>query len=385
LKNKLYFNQKIILHLQLKGSKMRIGFFTMPVHPEEKKWEVSLQEDRQAVILADKLGYYDVFIGEHLTDKSENITNSMIFLSSLISETKQIKLGTGTSNLSHMHPVLIASHAAMLDHLSGGRFIFGISPGALRCDAEVLGIINEDRGQIFAEAIDVILEIWKNDPPYNIDLPNNRFKVSSLETTFLEVGVGYLQKPYQKPLPEIVGTVVAPYSKGVIAMGEKDFHPISAHFLLPKWVKTHWENYKEGKNNVGITADTSDWRVARTIFVNDDSKTAKTYGKSDGNSPYRFFYDHLYRKLERSGRLGVFKEDQSIQDDQLNLDHILDQLVICGDPNEVIDQILKFREEVGDFGELLYGGVDWVDESLAKRSMELMAEKVIPEVNKAIQ
>ena len=105
----------------------------------------------------------------------------------LIAETKNIKLGTGTSNLSHMHPVLIASHAAMLDHLSKGRFIFGISPGALRCDAEVLGIINEDRGQIFAESIDVILEIWRSDPPYNIDLPNNRFKVSSLESTFLEV------------------------------------------------------------------------------------------------------------------------------------------------------------------------------------------------------
>ena len=82
--------------------------------------------------------------------------------------------------------------------------------------------------------------------------------------------------------------------------------------------------------------------------------------------------------------MGVFKEDQSVQDDQLNIDHILDQLVICGDPNEVVDQILRFREEVGDFGELLYGGVDWLDENLAKRSMELMAEKVIPEVNKAI-
>ena len=166
---------------------MRLGFFTMPVHPEDKKWDISLQEDREAVILADKLGFYDVFIGEHLTDKSENITNSMIFLSSLIAETKNIKLGTGTSNLSHMHPVLIASHAAMLDHLSKGRFIFGISPGALRCDAEVLGIINEDRGQIFAESIDVILEIWRSDPPYNIDLPNNRFKVSSLSPLFLKL------------------------------------------------------------------------------------------------------------------------------------------------------------------------------------------------------
>ncbi len=363
---------------------MRLGFFTMPVHPEGKDWYQSLQEDRQAVILADKLGFHDAFIGEHLTDKSENITNSMIFLSSLISETNNIKLGTGTSNLSHMHPVLVASHAAMLDHLSKGRFIFGISPGALRCDAEVLGIINEDRGQIFAEAIDVILEIWKSDPPYNINLPNNRFKVSTKETTFLEVGVGYLQKPYQKPLPEIVGTVVAPYSKGIISMGERNFHPISAHFLLPKWVKTHWINYKEGKTNVGIEADISDWRVARTIFVNDDTKIANNYGKHDSNSPYRFFYEHLYRKLERSSRLSVFKTDQNIDDDSLNMDDILDQLVICGDVNQVVDQILAFREEVGDFGELLYGGVDWVDESLARKSMELMAEKVIPEVNKYI-
>ncbi len=363
---------------------MRLGFFTMPVHPENKKWEISLQEDREAVILADSLGFYDVFIGEHLTDKSENITNSMIFLSSLISETKNIKLGTGTSNLSHMHPVLIASHAAMLDHLSKGRFIFGISPGALRCDAEVLGIINEDRGKIFAESIDVILEIWRSDPPYNIDIPNNRFKVSSMESTFLEVGVGYLQKPYQKPLPEIVGTVVAPYSKGVIAMGEKNFHPISAHFLLPKWVKTHWENYKVGKENVGLKANISDWRIARTIFVNDDSKIAKRYGKEDNKSPYRFFYDHLYRKLERSGRLAVFKSDPTTEDKDLEIDNILDELVICGDTNHVIDQILSLREEVGDFGELLYGGVDWVDKGLARKSMELMAEKVIPEVTKYI-
>ena len=73
-----------------------------------------------------------------------------------------------------------------------------------------------------------------------------------------------------------------------------------------------------------------------------------------------------------------------LDDDSLNMDDILDQLVICGDVNQVVDQILAFREEVGDFGELLYGGVDWVDESLARKSMELMAEKVIPEVNKYI-
>ena len=153
---------------------------------------------------------------------------------------------------------------------------------------------------------------------------------------------------------------------------------------MPKWVKTHWENYKEGKENVGLKANISDWRIARTIFVNDDSQVAKDYGKNNKKSPYRFFYDHLYRKLERSGRLGVFKSDPNIDDKDLDIDNILDELVICGDTNHVIDQILAFRETVGDFGELLYGGVDWLDRDLARKSMELMAEKVIPEVTKNI-
>src|SRR3954466_6671963 len=182
---------------------MKLGLFMMPMHPAEREAAQTLEEDRETIILADRLGFHDAFIGEHLTDKCENITNSMLFLASLVSDTKTIKLATGTSNLSQSHPVLIASHAAMLDQLSQGRFIFGISPGALTSDAEVLGILDQDRNQMFAEAIDVILEIWKRDPPYDIDLPNNRFKVSTAKTIALPLGVGHLAKPFQKPRPEI--------------------------------------------------------------------------------------------------------------------------------------------------------------------------------------
>src|SRR5437016_1050151 len=119
---------------------MRLGYFTMPLHPLHRDPAVTLQEDREAVILADKLGFHDAFVGEHLTDPEENITNSFIFLATLIGETKAIRLGTGTSNLSHSHPALIAAHAAMFDHLAKGRFIFGISPGTLASDAEALGM-----------------------------------------------------------------------------------------------------------------------------------------------------------------------------------------------------------------------------------------------------
>ena len=364
---------------------MRLGYFTMPLHPLERDPTETLHEDRQTIIYADQLGFYDAFVGEHLTDKAENVTNSLIFQASLIAETRQIKLGSGTSNLSHSHPTLIASQAAMFDHLAKGRFIFGISPGALASDAEALGILDEDRNKIFAEAIDVILAIWKGEPPYDIDLPDNRFKVSTRRTQVPEIGRGFLMKPYQKPLPEIVGTVVAPFSKGVIAMGRRDFHPMSANFLLPHWLNSHWDNYAQGKSEVGQVARNTDWRVARTIFVADDRSTAQRYGRSDPQSPYRYYYRQMLTKMMLSKRHVIFKKHVDEDDRHVTLDRLLDELVICGTVDEVVDQILALRESVGDFGEIVYAGMDLVDPLLGRRSMELMAHEVMPRVNAALK
>src|SRR3712207_9258772 len=131
----------------------------MPLHPLGRDWQETLREDQEAVVLADRLGFHDAFIGEHLTDKHENITNSLLFLATLIPQTEQIKLATGTTNLSHTHPVLVAVQSAMFDHLADGRFILGVSPGALPSDAEVLGIFVEDRIQFFSEATVMITRL----------------------------------------------------------------------------------------------------------------------------------------------------------------------------------------------------------------------------------
>jgi hypothetical protein len=55
---------------------MRLGYFTMPLHPFERDTTETLHEDRETIIYADQLGFYDAFVGEHLTDKAENVTNS---------------------------------------------------------------------------------------------------------------------------------------------------------------------------------------------------------------------------------------------------------------------------------------------------------------------
>src|SRR5471032_247801 len=284
---------------------MRLGYFTMPVHPMERDWSQTLREDREAIILADKLGFYDAFVGEHLTDACETVTNSMLFNATLIHDTKTIKLATGTTNLAQMHPVLVAVNAAMFDHLSQGRFIMGVSAGALTSDAEAIGLLDEDRNKIFAEAIDVILAIWERDPPYDIDFADNRFKVAINRTAALHLGVGIMAKPFQKPRPEIVGTVVAPFSPGVVLMGKRDFHPLSANFLLANHLKSHWANYAKGRAESGAKANVADWRVARTIFVADNDKTAQAYGRDDANSPYRFYFEQMRAKMKREPALCV--------------------------------------------------------------------------------
>jgi len=363
---------------------MRLGYFTMPVHPLGRDWSQTLQEDREAIILADRLGFHDAFMGEHLTDACENVTNSMMFLATLIHSTKTIKLATGTTNLAQIHPVVIAVNAAMFDHLAQGRFVMGVSPGALTSDSEAIGILDEDRNKIFAEAIDVILAVWERDPPYDIDFPGNRFKVGFARTAALELGVGILAKPFQKPRPEIVGTVVAPFSPGVVQMGKRDFHPLSANFLLSKHLRSHWQNYAKGKAEVGARADVGDWRIARTIFVADDDKAAERYARTDPNSPYRFYFEQMLAKMKRGNRLYVFKSHKDQPDEEVTHDYVVDHCVTFGTVNKVVDAILQLREETGDFGELVYAGMDWVDPALAKRSMQLMAEQVMPKVNAAI-
>ena len=133
----------------------------------------------------------------------------------------------------------------MLDHMLEGPLIMGISPGGLMSDAEVFGNYEKDRNAIFLEAIDMVLEIWRRDGPY--DLHGEHFQISTAQTMIPEIGQGTILKPYQKPHPPIVVTAVAPHSKGVTEAAKRGWTPISANFLLPEWVASHWPRYAEGR------------------------------------------------------------------------------------------------------------------------------------------
>jgi alkanesulfonate monooxygenase SsuD/methylene tetrahydromethanopterin reductase-like flavin-dependent oxidoreductase (luciferase family) len=359
---------------------MKLGFFTMPIHPVEKDWRQSLKEDREAFLLADELGFCEGYVGEHVTDQAENITSCVAFIAWLAAATKQIKLGTGTVNMPNTHPAAVAASIAMLDHMLEGRFIFGISPGGLLSDAELFGNLDADRNAMFLEAINQVLAIWEGRPPYN--LQGKYWNISTQKTLIEDIGQGIIARPLQRPHPPIVVTAVAPFSKGVTEAAARGWDPISANFLMPAWVKSHWPKYVEGCERAGRVADAANWRVAKSVFVAKDAATAKAYA-TDPGGPYVYYYRSLLTKLKNAGRIELFKTRRDQADDEVTLEQICDRLIIHGTPESVADQLLAFQDEVGSFGTLLYAGKDWKDRELGRRSMILMAENVMPRVNAA--
>ena len=361
---------------------MELGFFTMPLHPPGRDYRETLREDREAILLAEKLGFTEAFVGEHVTDRAETITSCLMFIASLVHDTSTIKLGSGTVNLPNTHPAHVAAQVAMIDTLLEGRFLFGISPGGLPSDWEAFGTLDKDRRAMFAEAIDMIIALWTTPAPYNLD---GRFwTISTERTLWAEIGQGVMPTPFQKPHPPIVVTAVEPHSKSVAAAAARGWSSISANFLLPKWVATHWSQHVEGRAQAGLTAASAEWRVAKSVFVADDEAVARDYATGP-DGPYHFYYKHLSAKLIRAGRGNLFKADPAAPDSSITTDGIVDAVVIHGTVNRVVDQLLAFREQIGNFGTLMYAGHDWVDPALARRSMELMANEVLPRVNAAIR
>ena len=113
-------------------------------------------------------------------------------------------------------------------------------------------------------------------------------------------------------------------------------------------------------------------------------ETAKRYATGTDGPYYQYFLS-LFTKLKAVGRAELFKTDRNQPEEELNVEDIVQQLVIYGTPDKVTDDLLAFREKVGDFGTLLYPAMDWKDKKLGKRSMELLATDVMPAVNSSIK
>jgi alkanesulfonate monooxygenase SsuD/methylene tetrahydromethanopterin reductase-like flavin-dependent oxidoreductase (luciferase family) len=346
-------------------------------------WEV-LDEDAAKAIYADQLGYDEFWVGEHMTCTTEPISAPMMFLASLIHRTDKIKLGTGVIALPNHHPVIVASEVAMFDHLSKGRLLFGIGPGGLASDMEIFNVLDGPyRNERMLESIDMILELWSHDPPYEIK--GKHWQLSLKDLVVPELGVGYVHKPYQKPHPEIALTAMSPYSDSIKTAAIRGFSPMSANFCPEYVVKSHWIKYEQGCEVAGRKPTGKDWRVVRNIVIaSSDSEAYDRVMNPEGSNHY--YFDYLWRVLKSVNYTAVMKPDPKQDDDTVTIEQLMDSMVIYGSPKTVADKLLGFRERVGPFHTLLMASMDGkgINRTWEWDSMTSLISDVMPLVRKGI-
>jgi alkanesulfonate monooxygenase SsuD/methylene tetrahydromethanopterin reductase-like flavin-dependent oxidoreductase (luciferase family) len=356
---------------------VKLGMFTMPFHHPDRDYASILAEDQEAVILADQLGFSEAYVGEHFSSWSERITSPLIFLATIISRTRQIRLGTGVLNLPQTHPATVAAHAAMFDQLSGGRFIMGIGPGGLVSDLEMFEVGQAElRPLMVQESIDIVLKLWAQDPPYEID---GRFWKFALKNgVWPEFKVGYIPRPLQQPHPPIALSIITPNSSSAKLAAERGWIPISGNFFHRRYLRGHWEKYLEGCEAVGRRPDPDVWRVSRSILVTETDAEAEEY-LADPDSGLSFYYKFFIHSFAQ-GRKALFmiKPDVDLPDERTTVDAVKRGMIIAGSPRRVLDQLVALRDETGHFGTLLMAGHDWDRPALWRRSMELLARDVMP-------
>jgi len=356
---------------------VKLGMFTMPFHHPSRDYTTILEEDREAIILADQLGFTEAFVGEHFSSWSERITSPLIFLASLIDRTRQIRFGTGVINMPQLHPATVAAHVAMFDQLCRGRFIFGIGPGGLVSDFELFDVGQADlRPQMMLESIDTVLKLWAQDPPYRID---GRFwKIAVEQHIYPEFKVGYVPRPYQQPHPPIALSLLTPKSTSARTAGERGWIPVSGNFFHRRYLRGQWEMYAAGCEAVGRRPDPDVWRVARSVLVTETDAEAEDY-LADPHSGLAFYYSFfLFSFTQLRKALFMVKPDVDMPDEAVTVDAIKRGMIIAGSPRSVLEQLVALREETGHFGTLLMAGHDWDQAKMWRRSMELLASEVMP-------
>ena len=348
-----------------------------PVHDPKRNYTQVLEEDRETIILADKLGFAEVWVGEHISATAEPITAPLVFLASLIEQTKNIKLGTGVFCLPLQHPAIIAGQAAMFDHMSKGRFQMGIGTGGLASDVELFDVGGTtDRGEMVRESIDMILRIWGGEAPYQIK--GKYWNAQVEDVSRLEYGVGVFPKPFQQPHPPIAISVMSPKSGSARLAGENGWIPISgANLVQPRYISSHWELYAQGCENRGVVADPEIWRVSRSVVVAPTDEEARDYVLNPDGA-LSFWFRYIVSSFGQRKALPALAPQGHPNPDALEWWEAAESMVTWGSPATVTEKLVSLRDEVGHFGTLTVTAHEWDDPTFCKRSMTLLAEDVMP-------
>lgn len=354
---------------------MRFGLFMMPLHPPERSFAESYERDLNQIVLADRLGYREVWIGEHFTERWENAPASDLLIAQALLKTERIILATGVTLLALHNPVEMAHRIAMLDHLARGRFYWGIGGGAIPTDLALFGLGTSTPAEVrerSAEALDLILKLWASEGPFTF--LGKFFSVTAPPMDPVRER-GLYMKPYQKPHPPIGVAATSLGSAAIRMAGERGFLPMSSSLLAPMHLKDHWPLVEAGAASTGRVADRREWRIGRDVFVADTAAEARDRAHAVLG---RNYVRHQYPNRRGTSQMAAAKIDPAMPDDALDVEYMMEHMWIVGDPQQCAERIRRLYGTVGGFGMLLAITQDSDDPAWDHRSLELLIRDVGP-------
>lgn len=336
---------------------MRFGAFLAPFHDPRENPTLALERDLDLIVLMDRLGFDEVWVGEHHTTGWEYIAAPEIFLAVAAERTRHIRLGTGAVSLTYHHPLMVADRIVLLDHLTRGRVNLGVGPGGHLSDAAMLGIPAAEIRDRMEQSLEVILHLLTSTEPITASGPGWELHDAVLQL-----------RPYQRPHPPLgIPSLESPF--GMALAGRVGAAPLSLFFgagdLAAQWAIT-----EEAADRAGRTASRDDWRIVVPVHLAETREQAIEEVRAGGGE---WMFEYVQALTGRPAPVPGPK------------DLAVDQMIeagswVIGTPDDLLAFIRRLEERTGGFGTFLCWGHEWAGPEATRRSYELLARFVMPEV-----
>ncbi|HKC41920.1 MAG TPA: LLM class flavin-dependent oxidoreductase [Gemmatimonadales bacterium] len=344
-------------------SRLNFGAFLAPHHPIGEHPMLQFRRDLDLVEHLDKLGYEEFWCGEHHSSGWEMIGSPEMFLAAAGERTKRIKLATGVVSLPYHHPFNVAQRMVQLDYMTGGRVIFGSGPGALASDAHTLGIdpmLLRDRQD---EAIGVIRRLMRGE----------RLTVKSDWFTLQDAALQLL--PLQEDMPFAVASQISPsgmtlagkHGIGIISIGSLSEEGLNA---LP----TQWGFAEAAAAEHGQTVDRKNWRVLMSWHIAETRDQARAEARE---GLLRHHNEYITATLQRPGAHPYKSADEAVDKTAF----VPGAVATIGTADDLVARIKSVLEISGGFGTVVGFVHDWANPENSRRSWDMVARYVVPEIN----
>ncbi len=341
---------------------MRFGAFLAPFHDPRENPTLALERDLDLICHMDRLGFDEVWVGEHHSTGWEYISSPEIFLAVAAERTRRIRLGTGAVSLTYHHPLMLADRIVLLDHLTRGRVNFGVGPGGHLSDAAMLGIPPAEIRDRMEDALDVILRLMTTSEPVTAAGPGWELHDAVLQL-----------RPYQRPHPPLgIPSLESPF--GMALAGRVGAAPLSLFFGAAD-LAAQWDITEEAAARAGRTASRGDWRVVVPVHLAETREQAVKEVRAGGGE---WMFEYVQALTGRPAPVPGPK------------DIAVDQMVeagswVVGTPDDLIAFIRGLQERTGGFGTFLCWGHEWAGPEATLRSYDLLARFVMPEMQGSLE